>query len=90
MANTIRIFNWRQHGDDENYVRLSAYPDGTEGDPEAEIREQYGIGERTGEEIDDDTPTRSTIYVNDDITLASGDVLEHNGRKFRLTIEEVQ
>lgn len=91
MPNRIQILNWRQHGDDESGCQIGVFAAEDDGDVIEMAREQ--VDEDASPEDWEDAEGRGdwehVIYVNDDITIQDGDVLDRNGRKFRVNITEV-
>jgi hypothetical protein len=91
LTNRIQILNWRQHGDDESYCLFAAYgaddPTFASEEIEQEIDPDYDWNQDTMPEEREDW--EHVYYVNDDITIKDGEVVLHNGRKFRITITEV-
>jgi hypothetical protein len=90
--NRIQIVNWRSHGDDENYCYFAAYGRNDATTAHAEIQKQ--VDENYDWEHNEDPESQEdfdhVIYVNDDYVISNGDVVEHNGRKFRVSISEVK
>ena len=90
-TNRIQIVNWRIDGDDESYNYFAVYPASETTTAMEEIQQEVDADYEWDQ---DETPEdrgdlEHTIYVNDDITIVDGEVLHHNGRKFRVTITEV-
>lgn len=91
MANRIRIFNWRHHGDDESYCRIECFPDGVEDDMDALVRKEHDIEPDPERDAEQRGDFESVIYVNDDFTFEDGEILEApDGRTFRLSLTEVR
>jgi hypothetical protein len=82
--NRIQIINWREHGDYESYCHSGVFAADDDSDVLDETLRLHNVAER-GE-----GDTYETYYVNDDIEFYDGQILEHNGRKFRLSITEVK
>lgn len=100
MTNRIEIVNWRKHGDDENYCYLGVYGADEATTAQQEIQKEVdedfdwdnGYRNEKGEQIDAEEAEDwdHVIYVNDEYLFEDGQILAHNGRKFRVRIEEVK
>ncbi|MBO0695832.1 MAG: hypothetical protein J2P56_06985 [Verrucomicrobia bacterium] len=92
MKNRIDIENWRKHGDNENYIYMGVFAADDNTTSQEEIQKQVDE-DYDWDQDDDDAERRGdyahVIYYNDSFTIEDGDILEHNGRKFRVSIEEV-
>ncbi len=95
--NRIEVLNWRKHCDDEAYCRGAAFPAGDTRTLDHEVDEYLDItpeNRRRWAEMGDPEPERiaegKLWYKNDHLVFEDGDVIEHNGRKFLIQIEEVK
>ena len=77
----MEILNWRKHGDEESYCRVEVFAMNDITDTGSMVEKEYNV--RSGAEDEGDYD--ATYYVNDDITIADGDVMTtHDGRRFRI------
>lgn len=81
----IDIMQWREPYDDEDCltVLIGEY---SFDEAMAHLRDTSDIPEPTAETPDDG---EGQIYITNTQTLNSGEIIESNGRKFKITIEEV-
>lgn len=89
--NRLEIVNWRKHGENESYCYRGAYLAGEQLSAQQEIQSQVDADYDWDQDVDAEEREdfEHVVYVNDDIRILDGDVVEHNGRKFRVTITEV-
>lgn len=86
MSAFIQITQWREPFDDEDSLELYAYADDT-GDPLADIRTASQIPTPDNlDAVDED----GCIIVTNELRIDDGQVIEHNGRKFLISITEVK
>jgi hypothetical protein len=83
--NRIELVNWRFHGAHESYIQIGVFGRNDKTGVRDEIEEEHDIERNEFDEVPDET-----YYVNDKITILSGDIVQHKGRKFRITITEVK
>jgi hypothetical protein len=88
-GNRISIIQWREYGDDEDSLRIVAYPAG-DSDEAAEIRADYDIPEPEEGDEDHFYEGSGTVYFINQDDIHDGQVLTHNGRKFRINVTEIE
>jgi hypothetical protein len=98
----LQILNWREHSDDESYVRTGVYPPGSLQTVQGELHAEMLADEQPGgvfvNEYEDDGEggvhlvgyKDISYYVNNNITFEDGQIIEHAGKKFRISITEVK
>jgi hypothetical protein len=85
--NRIQIVNWRNHGDDESSCTIGVYSHEDLTDELLDARGKLGL--KTDPDWEENDDYENGYYVNDDITIENGQIMEHNGRKFRISIREL-
>jgi hypothetical protein len=79
----VQILNWRKHGDEESYCRVEVFATDDITNTASMVEKEYNV--RPGAEDEGDYD--ATYYVNDDITIADGDIMvSHDGRRFRIGV----
>jgi hypothetical protein len=83
-GNVISILQWREFGDDDDTVDVRVYPAG-EINPMQDSIDEYEINTE-----DHDPDNDKYVYFHIwDMTISDGEILQRNGRKFRINITEV-
>ena len=86
--NRLQIVNWREYGDDESSVEMAIYG---RHDPgylvekiEAERQQQ------SGEQLFPIDGGELSFYVNDNIVIEDGQILDNGDGKYRIRIEKIR
>jgi hypothetical protein len=88
--NAIRIVNWRRHSDDESHLQMGVFAAGDPGDVHLEIEDKIDPEYDWKQDAERAEDWERVYYVIDDVVIADADVIEHNGRRFRVSITEVE
>jgi hypothetical protein len=79
----VEILNWRKHGDDESYCRVEVFSADDSTATTSLVEKENNV--RNGAE--DEGDYGAMYYVNDDITIADGDIMiSQDGRRFRIGV----
>ncbi len=91
MANRIEITTFRAYGKDDDSTITTAYRDGDPSDMKACIADELNLEvDEDGDILDKDGRADGEWgYITGESELVDGQILEHNGRRFRINITEV-
>lgn len=90
----IQVLTWREYGDDESTTRIDAYSgddktDTWEDQVKPSLLRENQIDSDPEDENEDEGDISDIATVDSDIAIHDGDIIETNGRKFKVTITEV-